>query len=172
MSVSNEREWYHGDQHYTGELLDGMSTRIVRSEISKRVYRDWGRFWVNGFNKINRNRLVYDLMRKLDAYWSKRSADGIYSPAAVAEEVDYYLPKSFWKRVRKRKGSAAGVVVDVDGVKFANWVFRYEETKDRLRLEFARRVEDADRYNSRKKAIVFDSETGEIIEERSRSVRS
>ena len=65
---------------------------------------------------------------------------------AVAEEIDFYLPKIFWKVKRRKKTSGGKTVVDPEWASFEKWHFVYPETRARLAAEAhasAERIERA-----------------------------
>lgn len=62
----------------------------------------------------------------------------LYSPQAVLEEIDFYLPKSFWyfhMNIRAFDSSSASkTLIDPEWPEFKNlnWHFMFEESKARL----------------------------------------
>lgn len=144
--------------------LDAVSSRVVRRELTRLMKTKWDGYWVPAMNMIDRDKLAWNLERRLRSYWMARDGEPIYSREAIAREVDWYLPKTFWHLKRKRKGPVRSVVIDVDGKTFSQWRFEYGETRERLRDECARRVEEIESYKKRQAAVVYDRETGEVIE--------
>ena len=102
-----------------------------------------------------------------------------YSPQAVAEEIDFFLPKSFWSVKVRKSGSASQTYIDPDWPSFEKWGwnFEYPETKARLKAErestlsrfsenHRKKVErDRLKGSSESNLPKFDPETGEIFEE-------
>lgn len=136
---------------YTGETMDVMSRKIVRSSLMKRMRQDWADLWVPGMAYIDRVALVKELLLELDRWWLGRNnaACAEYSPCAVAEEIDYALPKTFWKVKRKKAKSVSALSVDPNWKTFENWRFLYPETVDRLRNEAEINKERAEAYSHR-----------------------
>lgn len=122
---------------FTGEGMDVKSRGVVRRRLDKKLRDDW-HCWTGGMNRFSRDWMVDDAMRDLERYWSKRKDGDIlayYSQEAVREEIDYYLPKTFWKHRRSKKQSAANVTVDPDWKTFQDWLTDYPETIVRLKRE-------------------------------------
>ena len=136
---------------YSGEAIDPRSRSRVRRIIDARMKDDWKTWWVNGVSNYNRAALVFDCIQDLDTYWFGRNDAGnaCYSANAVAEEIDFYLPKSFWKHKRKKRRPASQVAVNPEWKTFQGWHFEYEETIERLSIESAAIEERIKRFNSR-----------------------
>ena len=168
QSVADEQSWYHSGHVFTGDMLDGKSVSVLRRYLGAQMKSSWSKYWVPGMNSINRNRLVFNCMRKLDQYWAKNNGDPIYSAAAVSEEIDYYLPKVFWRVKRKKKSSPSGIVISPFSKTFSNWNFEYEETQLRLQSEYENRVNQLEqnrvRQAERENALAINVETGEVLE--------
>lgn len=132
---------------YTGETLDVTSRAKVRRMIDKKMRGPWSRWWV-GVSNVPRQPLVEEALDALEAYWGGREneACACFSACAVAEEIDFYLPKAFWKVKRKKRVSAAKTAVDPDWASFEKWRFVYPETRARLGAEAAAARRRAERY--------------------------
>lgn len=74
----------------------------------------------------------------------------------VSEEIDFYLPKVFWREKRKMRTSAAKIFVNPDWPTFQKWHFDYPETRQRLLME-ERFLDDAKRAADRKRSRKSDS---------------
>ncbi len=124
--------------HYVGEAIDPRSRRRVRQAIDFHMKTDWKTWWTKGVSNYSRNKLVFECLQDLDAYWFGRNEadNACFSAQAVAEEIDYYLPKSFWKHKRGKRRSAGQVMVDPDWKTFKGWRFEYPETVHRLKAEY------------------------------------
>lgn len=122
---------------FTGELLDAASRSKVRRMLERYMEGPWSKWWV-GVSNVKRGPLVQEAMDILIDFWDARGdADGAcFSPDAVAEEIDFYLPKIFWKVKRKLRHSGGKAVVNPDWATFEKWHFAYPETRARLRDEF------------------------------------
>lgn len=74
------------------------------------------------------------------------------SPQAVLEEIDFYLPKSFWRFYMNidgfKSGSAANTLIDPEWPEFIkiNWHFMFEESKTRLYNDYAGHCNSKHRY--------------------------
>lgn len=74
------------------------------------------------------------------------------SPQAVLEEIDFYLPKSFWRFNMNidefKSGSAANTLIDPEWPEFIkiNWHFMFEESKTRLYNDYAGHCNSKHRY--------------------------
>lgn len=74
------------------------------------------------------------------------------SPQAVLEEIDFYLPKSFWRFYMNidefKSGSAANTLIDPEWPEFIkiNWHFMFEESKSRLYNDYAGHCNSKHRY--------------------------
>ena len=102
---------------YTGETLDIRSRTHVRKELDRRMSMEpWNRWWVKGMNYVSRAKVAYELTEDLHQWWFGRNGEeaACFSFPAVMEEVDYYLPKCFWKHKRKKNRSSAKVCIDPD----------------------------------------------------------
>lgn len=125
------------EREYVGEALDIRSRGYVRREIDKRMQTHWAKWWVKGMNHVSRAKVAYELTGGLYKWWEGRKGVGAscFSFQAVMEEVDYYLPKSFWKHKRKKRQSAGSVDVDPDWDTFADWMCAFPQTIMRLSNE-------------------------------------
>lgn len=86
-----------GTPQYIGEMLDVKSRAMVRRTITSKMKDDWAGYW-SGISKFNRIGLVKQIIYKLNekGFNDDRYAETCcYSPQAVAEEIDFFLPKSF-----------------------------------------------------------------------------
>lgn len=125
-------------REYVGEAIDPRSRKRVRAIVEKHMKSDWRTWWTKGVSGYSRNKLVYECIRDLDLWWLGRegACNACYSPQAVSEEIDYFLPKSFWKHKRGKHRSSGQVVVDPGWKAFEGWKFEYEETIARLKAEY------------------------------------
>lgn len=127
-------------RQFTGETLDIRSRTHVRKELDRRMSSEpWCQWWVKGMNHVSRAKVAYELTDDLHRWWFGRNGaeEARFSFPAVMEEVDYYLPKSFWKHKRKKARSSAKVCVDPDWDTFANWQCAFPETIMRLANDYA-----------------------------------
>lgn len=124
---------------YTGETLDIRSRTHVRKELDRRMSMEpWNRWWVKGMNYVSRAKVAYELTEDLHQWWFGRNGEeaACFSFPAVMEEVDYYLPKCFWKHKRKKNRSSAKVCIDPDWDTFADWQVAFPETIMRLANDY------------------------------------
>lgn len=138
---------FDDDPVFTGETLDVVSRSKVRRMLDRYMKGPWSRWWV-GVSNVERTPLVEEAMDILLQYWMGRDdeACACYSAEAVAEEIDFYLPKIFWKVKRRKKTSGGKTVVDPEWASFEKWRFVYPETRERLSAEAhasAERIERA-----------------------------
>lgn len=136
---------------YHGEAIDPRSRSRVRKIIDSYMKDEWKTWWVSGVSNYNRAALVFECMHDLDQYWFGRNDAGnaCYSANAVAEEIDYYLPKTFWKHKRKKRKASSQVMIDPEWKTFQGWHFEYEETIARLTAECQAMQERIERYRKR-----------------------
>lgn len=127
---------FDGGTPYTGETLDVKSRSKVRRMLDRYMKGPWSRWWV-GVSKVARGPLVKEAMGILLQYWMGRDdeACACYSADAVAEEIDFYLPKIFWKVKRRKRCSGGKTIVDPEWATFEKWNFAYPETRARLAAE-------------------------------------
>lgn len=170
-----------GSPLYIGEMLDVKSRSLVRRTITGKMKGEWAGYW-SGISKLNRIVLVKQIIYKLNekGFNDDKYADTCcYSPQAVAEEIDFFLPKSFWSVKVRKSGSASQTYIDPDWPSFEKWGwnFEYSETRTRLKAErestlsrfsenHRKKVErDRLKGSSESNLPKFDPETGEILEE-------
>ncbi len=138
---------FDDDPVFTGETLDVVSRSKVRRMLDRYMKGPWSKWWV-GVSNVERTPLVEEAMEILFQHWAGRDdeACACYSADAVAEEIDFYLPKIFWKVKRRKKTSGGKTVVDPEWASFEKWHFVYPETRARLAAEAhasAERIERA-----------------------------
>lgn len=170
-----------GSPLYIGEMLDVKSRSLVRRTITGKMKGEWAGYW-SGISKFNRIVLVKQIIYKLNekGFNDDKYADTCcYSPQAVAEEIDFFLPKSFWSVKVRKSGSASQTYIDPDWPSFEKWGwnFEYPETRTRLKAErestlsrfsenHCKKVErDRLKGSSESNPPKFDPETGKILEE-------
>ncbi len=121
---------FDDDPVFTGETLDVVSRSKVRRMLDRYMKGPWSRWWV-GVSNVERTPLVEEAMDILLQHWMGRDdeACACYSADAVAEEIDFYLPKIFWKVKRRKKTSGGKTVVDPEWASFEKWRFVYPETR-------------------------------------------
>lgn len=137
---------------YTGESLDVSSRSRVRSIVTNWVTKgEWAAYWY-GMSRVPRGRLIRECISALDRMADKNPGkEYCYSVQAVAEEVDFFLPKAFWcHRIRKKrapKATSSSTVVDPDWPSMAEkWHWYYPDaTPERLQVEYAKCHEEAHR---------------------------
>ena len=146
--MTNEAHAHRQFKPYYGEAIDPRSRSRVRKIIDGYMKDKWKTWWVSGVSNFNRAALVLDCMQDLDQYWFGRNDAGnaCYSANAVAEEIDYYLPKTFWKHKRKKRKASSQVMIDPTWKTFQAWHFEYEETIARLTNEYHAMEERIERY--------------------------
>lgn len=170
-----------GSPLYIGEMLDVKSRSLVRRTITGKMKGEWAGYW-SAISKFNRIALIKQLIYKLNekGFYDEKYADTCcYSPQAIAEEIDFFLPKFFWAVKVRKSGSAGKTYIDPDWPSFKKWHWNFEfpETRDRLKAE---RESSLSRFseNHRKKVQrdrlkqesaeflpSYNPETGEILEE-------
>lgn len=81
---------------YQGEVLDVSSRAAVRRIVTSWVKKGaWARFWY-GMSYCDRRELILECKRKLEQK-DQAKDDGVlcWSVQAIAEEIDFFLPKAF-----------------------------------------------------------------------------
>lgn len=128
---------------YMGETLDIASRRRVRHAVTSKMKTEpWRSYWV-GVSRADRTSLICAAADACRAYWLGRAGAAVvecWTYQAIAEEIDFYLPKVFWANYRsKKKGAkkvgAANTYVDPWSKTFSEWCFHYPETRERLAAE-------------------------------------
>lgn len=133
-------EWAsQSEPTFCGETLDKKSRAVIRRLLSKKMRSEpWCDWWV-GVSNVPRRPLVYECAKAIRTYWSGQPDKGegvaCWTFQAIAEEIDLYLPKAFWKEKRHKRYSASKVFVDPDWPTFQKWHFEFPETRERLLKE-------------------------------------
>ena len=126
--------------------LDDSSRATVRRIVSKWVKTgEWSAYWY-GMSRCPRTKLINDCLAECDKNADKHDPNTCcYSPQAIAEEIDFFLPKAFWcyriRTMNGKKSTPAKTVVNPDWpsmIKKWSWMFP-QATTERLRAEYANR---------------------------------
>lgn len=130
------------EEEYQGEALDISSRAAVRSLVTGFVKSyDLLPDRPGDISTSNRGSLIHECQRKLEQKERERGSDALcWSVQAIAEEIDYYLPKAFMCFRNNKKSAPAKTVVNPDWTWMSKewfWMFP-EATPDRLKAEYAR----------------------------------
>ena len=152
------------EPRYQGDVLDVSSRAAVRRIVTSWVKKGaWARYWY-GMSHCDRRDLILECKEKLEQKEREKGGGVLcWSVQAIAEEIDFFLPKAFWCfRILSRDGkkrSPVKTVVDPDWPSMAGkwcWMFP-EATPDRLQMEYAGRISAA---KSAKRARERSEESG------------
>lgn len=127
---------------FKGEVLDIPSRAAVRSVVTGFVKSyDLLPDRPGDISYSGRRYLILKCKRKLEQKERKKGGDALcWSVQAIAEEIDYYLPKSFMCfRIRKKSAPAKTVVDPDSGWMSEEWCWMFPDTTpDRLKAEYMR----------------------------------
>lgn len=142
------RTWDTGEAAYTGAALDSSSRKAVRSVITKAFTTGTDPNWFKLVSLMDRDALVIRCARAVESYWEERPEGGArasWSYQAVAEEVDFYLPKVVGACLRDagpaglaRRHAPYRTLIDPYTEPFCNWSFDFPQTRERLARERVR----------------------------------